>query len=120
MSKASSSEPCVTRERKKMFGRPVHLLTAAALAAAASLLTISSASANCFSGCGGYGYAAPVTYSAPVVYSQSYASPCSPCGYGGYGGFCFFCGGFVGGCYLRVVGDDKETPTPNRRAGRPG
>ena len=49
----------VTRERKKMSGRPVHLLTAAAIAAAASLLSISTASAGCYSGCG-YSYAAPV------------------------------------------------------------
>ena len=62
-----------------MTGRPVHLLTAAAFAAAASLLSVSSASA-CFSGCG-YGYAAPV-YSAPVAYSVSYAAPVS------YGGGC--------------------------------
>jgi len=76
-----------------MSGRPVHLLTAAALAAAASLLPVSSASANCFSGCGGYGYAAPVAYyTAPVVYSYSYAAPVSyaapcanPCGYASYG-----------------------------------
>jgi hypothetical protein len=76
-----------------MSGRPVRLLTAATIAAAASLLSISAASAGCYSGCGGYGYAAPVAhYSAPVVYSYSYAapvsyaSPCSPCGgYASYG-----------------------------------
>jgi hypothetical protein len=72
-----------------MSGRPVHLLTAA-IAAAASLLSVSAASASCYSGCGGY--AAPVAYySAPVVYSYSYAAPaayaapCSPCGYSSYG-----------------------------------
>ena len=69
-----------------MSGRPVRLLTAATVAAAASLLSISTASASCYSGCGG-GYAAPVAYyTAPVVYSYSYAAPvsyaapCSPCG----------------------------------------
>src|ERR1044072_1882673 len=73
-----------------MTGRPVRLLTAAAFAAAASLMSASSASA-CFSGCG-YGYAAPV-YSAPVVYSYavsapvSYGSCANPCGYGAYGGY---------------------------------
>jgi hypothetical protein len=75
-----------------MSGRPVRLLAAATVAAAASLLSISAASAGCYSGCGG-GYAAPVAYySAPVVYSYSYAapvsyaSPCSPCGSSyGYG-----------------------------------
>lgn len=74
-----------------MSGRPVRLLTAATIAAAASLLSVSAASAGCYSGCGGY--AAPVAYySAPVVYSYSYAapvtyaSPCSPCGgYASYG-----------------------------------
>jgi hypothetical protein len=71
-----------------MSGRPVRLLTAA-IAAAASLLSVSAASASCYSGCG---YAAPVVrYSAPVVYSYSYAAPvtyaapCSPCGYASYG-----------------------------------
>lgn len=77
-----------------MSGRPVRLIAAAALAVAASTVTITAASASCFSGCGGsYGYAAPVAYySAPVVYSYSYAapvsyaSPCSPCGgYASYG-----------------------------------
>jgi len=78
-----------------MSGRPVRLLTAATVAAAASLLSISTASAGCYSGCGG-GYAAPAAYyTAPVVYSYSYAAPvsyaapCSPCGgsygYGSYG-----------------------------------
>jgi hypothetical protein len=78
------AEVASNRERKKMSGRPVHLLTAA-IAAAASLLSASAASAGCYSGCGGY--AAPVAYySAPVVYSYSYAAPvtyaapCSPCG----------------------------------------
>lgn len=72
-----------------MSGRPVHLLTAAAVAAA-SLLSASAASAGCYSGCG---YAAPVAYySAPVVYSYSYSAPVSyaapcanPCGYASYG-----------------------------------
>jgi hypothetical protein len=75
-----------------MSGRPVQLLAATAIAAAASLASISGASAGCYSGCGGYTYAAPVAYySAPVVYSYSYAAPvtyaapCSPCGYGSYG-----------------------------------
>ena len=74
-----------------MSGRPVRLLTAATIAAAASTASITAASAGCYSGCGGY--AAPVAhYSAPVVYSYSYAAPvsyappCSPCGgYGSYG-----------------------------------
>src|SRR5437016_1901853 len=73
-----------------MFGRPVQLLTAAAIVAAASVASAGTASAGCFSGCGSYSYAAPVAYySAPVVYSYSYAAPvayaapCSPCG--GYG-----------------------------------
>jgi hypothetical protein len=85
MSKASSPEPLVTRERKKMSGRPVRLLAAATVAAAASLLSISTASAGCYSGCGGY--SPPVAYYAPPV--VSYASPCTPCGgsygYGSYG-----------------------------------
>src|SRR5262245_41369583 len=91
MTKARRAE--CNRERKIMTGRPVRLLTAAAFAAAASLLSASSASATC-GGCG-FGYAAPV-YSAPVAYSVSYAAPMSygygggcanPCGYGGYGGY---------------------------------
>lgn len=68
-----------------MSGRPVRLLTAAAVAVAASLFSVSAASAGCYTGCG---YAAPVVrYVAPVVYSYTYtkpvtyASPCSPCGY---------------------------------------
>ena len=68
-----------------MFGRPVHLLAAAAVAAAASLFSISDASAGC---CGGGYYQAPVAYyTAPVVYSYSYAAPvayASGCGCGGY------------------------------------
>ena len=68
-----------------MSGRPVRLLTAATVAAAASLLSISTASAGCYSDCGGY--SAPAAYYAPPV--VSYASPCSPCGgsygYGSYG-----------------------------------
>lgn len=71
-----------------MTGRPVRLLTAAALAAAASLLTVSAASAGCY-GCGA-SYSAPpvVQYTAPVVYSYSYAAPVTyaapSCGCGGY------------------------------------
>lgn len=71
-----------------MLGRPVHLLTAAAIAAAASLLTVSAASAGCYS-CG-TSYVAPpvVQYTAPVVYSYSYAAPVTyaapSCGCGGY------------------------------------
>jgi hypothetical protein len=75
-----------------MSGRPVQLLATVGIAAAASLASISGASAGCYSGCGGYTYAAPVAYySAPVVYSYSYAppvtyaAPCSPCGYSSYG-----------------------------------
>ena len=69
-----------------MSGRPVHLLAAAAIAAAASLFSISDASAGCY-GCGGsYSYQAPVAYyTAPVVYSYSYAAPAayaSGCGCG--------------------------------------
>jgi hypothetical protein len=74
-----------------MPGRPVHLLAAAAIAATASVLSISPAAAGCFTGCGSY-YTAPVAYySAPVVYGYSYAAPaayaapCSPCGGYGYG-----------------------------------
>ena len=71
-----------------MSGRPVHLLAATAVAAAASLFAISSASAGCY-GCGAsYSYQAPVAYyTAPVVYSYSYAAPvayASGCGCGGY------------------------------------
>lgn len=66
-----------------MTGRPVQLLTAAALAAAASLMSISAASAGCYN-CGpSVSYAPVVTYQAPVVYSQSYAAPVAyarPCG----------------------------------------
>ena len=70
-----------------MSGRPVRLLTAATLVAAASLISISTASAGCYS-CGPtVSYAAPVvTYQAPVVYSYApavrYAAP--SCGCGGY------------------------------------
>ena len=61
-----------------MSGRPVRLLAAAAIVAAASLLPVSSASAGCYSGCG---YAAPVVrYAAPVVYGHS----CGPCGHVSY------------------------------------
>ena len=72
-----------------MSGRPVRLLTAAAISAAASLLSIASASAGCY-GCGpSHSYAAPVAYyTAPVVYSYSYAAPVTyaapSCGCGGY------------------------------------
>ena len=72
-----------------MSGRPVRLL-AAAIAAAASLLAVNTASAGCFSGCG-VSYQAPVAYyTAPVVYSYSYAAPAAyasscNCGGGGYG-----------------------------------
>ena len=70
-----------------MFGRPVHLLAAAAVAAAASFVSISDASAGCYSCGGSYSYAAPVAYyTAPVVYSYSYAAPAtyaSGCGCGG-------------------------------------
>jgi hypothetical protein len=59
-----------------MSGRPVHLVAAATIAAAASLFSISAASANCYS-CGPsvvyqqptVSYAAPVAYPAPVQYS---------------------------------------------------
>jgi len=57
------------------MGRPVHLLAAATLAAAASLISISAASAGCYN-CGpSVSYAPVVTYQAPAVYSQSYAAP---------------------------------------------
>jgi hypothetical protein len=76
------------RERKNMSGRPVQLLAAAAVAAVASFASVSAASAGCYSGCGYTTYAPPVAYySAPVVYSYSYArpvayaAPCTPCGY---------------------------------------
>jgi len=74
-----------------MFGRPVHLLAAAAFVAAASVASASTAWAGCFGGCG-YTYTAPVAYyTAPVVYSYSYAAPvayaapCNPCGGYRYG-----------------------------------
>ena len=103
-----------------MTGRPVRLLTAAAFAAAASLLSVSAASANC-GGCG-FGYAAPaVQYSAPVVYSYSYAAPvtyavpCSPCGYGGYASYGYTAPMYVvnpGPTYnAPVVGMAEEAPT---------
>src|SRR6266700_6076250 len=59
-----------------MFGRPVHLLAAATIAAAASLFAASTASANCY-GCGpSVIYQAPaVTYSAPMVYGYTYQAP---------------------------------------------
>src|ERR1044072_8577059 len=78
-----------------MLGRPVHLLAAAAVAAAASLFSISDASAGF---CGGVYYQAPVAYyTAPVVYSYSYAAPAaysSGCGCGGGG---LFQSGLLGG-----------------------
>jgi len=64
-----------------MFGRPVHLLGAATIAAAASLFSAGTASANCY-GCGpsviyqAQTYQAPaVTYSAPMVYGYAYEAP---------------------------------------------
>jgi hypothetical protein len=59
-----------------MSGRPVRLLAAAAIAAAASLFSIGAASANCY-GCGSsVVYQAPVvSYAAPVVYGYSYQAP---------------------------------------------
>src|SRR3712207_2424045 len=74
-----------------MTGRSIHLLAAAAVAAATSLVSASSASA-CYSGCG-VTYAQPVVYAvpAPVVYAVTpiapvYATTCgNPCGYGGFG-----------------------------------
>src|SRR5258708_3776199 len=59
-----------------MFGRPVHLLGAVTIAAAASLFAASTASANCY-GCGpSVIYQAPaVTYSAPMVYGYTYQAP---------------------------------------------
>jgi hypothetical protein len=59
-----------------MSGRPVHLLAAATIAAAASVFSAGSAFANCYS-CGpSVGYQAPmVSYSAPVVYGYSYQAP---------------------------------------------
>jgi hypothetical protein len=59
-----------------MFGRPVHLLAAATIAAAASLFAAGTASANCNS-CGpSVIYQAPaVTYSAPMVYGYTYQAP---------------------------------------------
>ena len=53
-----------------MSGRPVRLLTAAAIAAAVSLLSISTASAGCHRcGCG------PVRPSSTVVYNYAYPAP---------------------------------------------
>src|SRR3954468_14249269 len=59
-----------------MSGHPVHLLGAAAIAAAASLFAASGASANCY-GCGpSVVYQAPaVTYSAPMVYGYTQEAP---------------------------------------------
>jgi hypothetical protein len=59
-----------------MSGRPVRLLAAATIAAAASFFSISAASANCY-GCGpSVVYQAPVvSYAAPVVYGYSYQAP---------------------------------------------
>lgn len=71
-----------------MSGRPVRLLAAVAITAAASAASITAASAGCY-GCGS-SYAAPVAYyTAPVVYSYSYAAPAAyaapSCGCGSYG-----------------------------------
>jgi hypothetical protein len=63
-----------------MTGRPVRLFTAAAFAAAASLLSATTASA-CYGGCG-FGYAGPVTHSYPAAAPVSYGSCVNPCGYG--------------------------------------
>ena len=58
-----------------MSGRPVRLLAAATIAAAASFFSVSAASANCY-GCGPSVYQAPVvSYAAPVVYGYSYQAP---------------------------------------------
>jgi hypothetical protein len=59
-----------------MSGRPVRLLAATTIAAAASFFAISAASANCY-GCGAsVVYQAPVvSYTAPVVYGYSYQAP---------------------------------------------
>src|SRR5213083_310231 len=64
-----------------MFGRSVHLLGAATIAAAASLFAAGSASANCY-GCGSgvvyqaQTYQAPaVTYQAPMVYGYTHQAP---------------------------------------------
>ena len=59
-----------------MFGRPVHILAAATIAAAACLFAASTAFANCYS-CGpSVIYQAPVvTYSAPMVYGYTYEAP---------------------------------------------
>jgi len=82
-----------------MSGRPVHLFAAAAVAAAASLFSISDASAGC---CGG-GYQAPVAYyTAPVVHSYSYAAPAtyaSGCGCGGYASYGYGNGNGAGYAY---------------------
>src|SRR5438094_10352986 len=71
-----------------MSGRPVRLLAAATIAAAASLFAITAASAGCYSCGSSYSYQAPVAYyTAPVVYSYSYAAPAAyaaPCNCGGY------------------------------------
>lgn len=72
----------------------IRLLAAATIAAAAGLFSITSASANCYSCGSSYTYAAPVVqYTAPVVYSYSYAAPAAyampaancGCGYASYG-----------------------------------
>ncbi len=83
-----------------MSGRPVRLLAAAALAAAASVATMSAASANCFSGCGYATYSAPVVYSYSYAAPVSYAAPCNPCGGGGLlGSLGFGAGlGYGAGC----------------------
>jgi len=83
-----------------MSGRPVRLLAAAAIAAAASVATMSAASANCFSGCGIATYSAPVVYSYSYAMPVTYAAPCNPCGGGGLlGSLGFGAGlGYGGGC----------------------
>src|SRR5258708_1758882 len=59
-----------------MFGRPVHLLGAVTIAAAASLFSVSTASANCYGCRPSVIYQAPVvTYSAPMVYGYTYQAP---------------------------------------------
>jgi len=74
-----------------MSGRPVHLLAAAAIAVTASVVSISAASAGCYSCGSSYTYSAPVAYyTAPVVYSYSYAAPAAyaaPCNCGSSYGY---------------------------------
>ena len=59
-----------------MSGRPVHLLAAAAIAAAASLLLGLRLRPPAATAAAVYSYQAPVAYyTAPVVYRYSYAAP---------------------------------------------